>query len=128
MLLRARNPTLKQRYFGSEAWRWRTHVRSITIAHKNNKKWRPRHSRSSISLIYAFVDWLSWMWLRRDWGWMRWRWLCLMSRYIDVWPLSISLMWFLNDLSRAVCGRWLFWRRARSRQAGKQVAGRQASP
>ena len=82
MLLRARNPTLEQRYSGSEAWRRRTYVRSITIAHKKQQKWRPRHFRSSIPLVYACIRWLiGWMWLWRDrevifgWGWMRWRWL-----------------------------------------------------
>ena len=54
-------------------------------------------------------------------GWMPWRWL---MRFSWVLLLSISLMWFLEELSRAVFGTWLFW--GRPRQAGWQarLAGR----
>ena len=46
---------------------------SITIAHKNNKKWRPRHSRSrtmtpigSYTLHWLINDW--WMMATARWG------------------------------------------------------------
>ena len=93
----------------------RADAKSITIAHKNNKKWRPRHSRSRTMtpidpyMLHWSIDWLIddwWMVAAARWvcvagtdgGWMLWRWLNL-----DVW-----------------CVVWrVFWRRVRSWLAGR---------
>ena len=52
----------------------RANTKSITIAHKNNKKWRPRYSRSRIMtligscMLHWSIDWIiiDEGWLRRD--------------------------------------------------------------
>ena len=101
----------------------RADAKSITIAHKNNKKWRSRHSRSRTMTpidpytLHWSIDWLiidEW-WLRRDgvcrwYWWMPWRWL-----NPDVWCLVFGVTCILKQSSKlAGWQAWLAGRLLRS--------------
>ena len=95
----------------------RADAKSITIAHKNNKKWRPRHSRSRIMtpidsyMLHWLIDWLmidEW-WLRRDGGVS----LVLMGDKCS------DVGWILMFVCGVTCTWRVFWRRVRSWLAGR---------